>query len=161
MHCFLLLLLFLFLLFPSLTLYSRWHSYTHAPFVFCLPARFFLQADRDFLKLADRHQLDDGSTAICVYLHDGVCYAANTGDSRCVLASGGQAVAMSSDHKPGERLDEKQRIEALGGKISFYGTWYVALRFSFLFCLLLSVSLEIEYWVCVFLLSSPRSSSSS
>jgi serine/threonine protein phosphatase PrpC len=89
-----------------------------------------LQADRDFLKLADRHQLDDGSTAICVYLHDGVCYAANTGDSRCVLASNGQAVAMSSDHKPGERLDEKQRIEALGGKISFYGTWCVCCCFS-------------------------------
>ena len=38
---------------------------------------------------------------------------ANAGDSRCVLSRGGQAVAMSNDHKPEDHI-EHQRIYNAG-----------------------------------------------
>ncbi len=42
-----------------------------------------------------------------------------------MLCSGGKAIPLSVDHKPGTREDEKRRIEQLGGRIVYYGTWYV------------------------------------
>lgn len=45
----------------------------------------------------------------------------NVGDSRAVLCDkNGTAVALTSDHKPNEPA-EKERIESLGGKITFDG----------------------------------------
>ena len=38
---------------------------------------------------------------------------ANAGDSRCVMGKGGEAVALSFDHKPEEETEIK-RIEAAG-----------------------------------------------
>ena len=43
---------------------------------------------------------------------------ANTGDSRAVLARGGQAVTLSNDHKP-YLPGEKERIEKAGGQVKF------------------------------------------
>ena len=84
----------------------------------------FLDLDRQWLDLASVNSWDDGSTAISALVHNHTLYVANVGDSRAVLASSGQAIDMSSDHKP-SRLDEKERIEALGGRIIHYGTWRV------------------------------------
>ena len=44
-------------------------------------------------------------------------YAANAGDSRCVLARGGKAVPLSFDHKPDNDI-EKRRIENAGSTIT-------------------------------------------
>ena len=41
-------------------------------------------------------------------------YAANVGDSRCILCRGGKALQVTIDHKP---KDEKERIWAGGGTI--------------------------------------------
>ena len=57
-------------------------------------------------------------------LMDGVIYVANVGDSRAVLSANGRAVPLSADHKP-DRKDERQRIENLGGRVVFWGTWRV------------------------------------
>jgi len=42
---------------------------------------------------------------------------ANAGDSRCVASRGGDAVAMSRDHKPNS-LDESERIRRAGGFVT-------------------------------------------
>lgn len=57
-----------------------------------------------------------GSTAVVVYVEQDVLWAANLGDSRAVLSRDGEALDMTTDHKP-ELESEKARIEALGGKI--------------------------------------------
>lgn len=80
--------------------------------------------DRDWLSLAEVSGWDDGTTVIMCLIQDGHVYVGNVGDSRAVLAHRGEAVAMSADHKP-DRPDEKRRVEALGGRIVFYGTWRV------------------------------------
>lgn len=50
----------------------------------------------------------------------------NVGDSRAVLAHGGNALPLSNDHKP-ENPDEKARIEAAGGHVVKYGpVWRVS-----------------------------------
>lgn len=87
-------------------------------------AAAYKRCDDEWLKKANRHGWDDGTTAVSVLIKDYSFWVANTGDSRCVLSCKGKAVDMSHDHKPA-RKDEKQRVEALGGRIIHYGTWRV------------------------------------
>ena len=55
-----------------------------------------------------------GCTAcVALFTKDSII-CANSGDSRCVLARGTQALEMSQDHKP-DNTEELRRIEAAGG----------------------------------------------
>ena len=55
-----------------------------------------------------------GCTAcVALFTKDSII-CANSGDSRCVLARGIQALEMSEDHKP-DNTEELRRIEAAGG----------------------------------------------
>jgi len=64
--------------------------------------------DKKFLKKIE----DCGSTAVsCLLTSDAKkIIVANAGDSRCILSSGGKAIAISEDHKPGNP-NEKKRIK--------------------------------------------------
>lgn len=62
-----------------------------------------------------------GSTAVCVLMTPptadaphGMLYCANVGDSRAVLARGGEYVPLSTDHKPA-LTDERLRVIFAGG----------------------------------------------
>ncbi|MED6205934.1 hypothetical protein PIB30_022383 [Stylosanthes scabra] len=57
-----------------------------------------------------------GSTATVVVVGKEEIVVGNCGDSRAVLCRGGEAVPLSRDHKP-DREDEKERIEAAGGRV--------------------------------------------
>ncbi|XVF10425.1 hypothetical protein REPUB_Repub07fG0181700 [Reevesia pubescens] len=57
-----------------------------------------------------------GSTAVVVLVGREEVLVANCGDSRAVLCREGTAVALSCDHKP-DRPDERERVEAAGGKV--------------------------------------------
>ncbi|KAH8963474.1 hypothetical protein BDL97_04G013000 [Sphagnum fallax] len=65
-----------------------------------------------------------GSTACTAVLLRERLIIANVGDSRAVICKGGNAVALSSDHKP-NRADERQRIEEAGGVLMCDHTWIV------------------------------------
>jgi protein phosphatase 1L len=65
-----------------------------------------------------------GSTACTVILVADHLLVANVGDSRAVICRGGNAVALSIDHKP-NRADERQRIEDTGGVLMCDHTWIV------------------------------------
>mmetsp|Transcript_32297 Transcript_32297/g.55863 ORF Transcript_32297/g.55863 Transcript_32297/m.55863 type:complete len:295 (+) Transcript_32297:2424-3308(+) len=57
-----------------------------------------------------------GCTAIVVLVVGNRLYAANAGDSRAVLARGGRAVELSTDHKP-DMPSERDRIIRAGGRV--------------------------------------------
>jgi protein phosphatase 2C len=69
----------------------------------------------------DAHKCDHvGSTAVVAVVEARQVVVAGCGDSRAVLCrAGGEAVALTSDHKP-DRPDELQRIEAAGGRVIFW-----------------------------------------
>ena len=58
-----------------------------------------------------------GCTAVVALMVRNQIYVANAGDSRCVLATKGDAVALTEDHKP-DNKEEKDRIEKAGGSVS-------------------------------------------
>uniref|UniRef100_A0ACD5YM99 Uncharacterized protein n=1 Tax=Avena sativa TaxID=4498 RepID=A0ACD5YM99_AVESA len=57
-----------------------------------------------------------GSTATVALIRDNQITVANAGDSRCVLSRNGQAIVLSTDHKP-SHPDERARIVAAGGRV--------------------------------------------
>ena len=65
---------------------------------------------------------DSGTTAVTFYVVDGKFIAANVGDSRAIIGTRrGCCYTLTTDHKPSLE-EEKLRIEALGGTVTFYGT---------------------------------------
>jgi len=60
------------------------------------------------------YSMSAGCTAcVALFTKDSII-CANSGDSRCVLARGTNALEMSQDHKP-DNVEELRRIEAAGG----------------------------------------------
>jgi len=74
----------------------------------------------DLSKTLGKNAINTGSTACSViqYRDKGNTYiqAINLGDSRLVVNTNNIGFALTKDHKP-EKIDEKKRIERLGGKI--------------------------------------------
>ncbi|XP_047238129.1 protein phosphatase 1F [Girardinichthys multiradiatus] len=86
--------------------------------------RAFKHTDDMFRRKAKRERLRSGSTAVAVLIHGQQLTVAWLGDSQAMLVRKGQGVTLMEPHKP-EREDEKQRIEDLGGCITFMGCWRV------------------------------------
>ena len=63
---------------------------------------------------------DSGTTAIISVIQNNKLYVANVGDSRCVLCRGGNALGLSTDHKP-EDTEEYSRIQKAGAKVTADG----------------------------------------
>ncbi|CAB79893.1 putative protein [Arabidopsis thaliana] len=82
------------------------------------------QTDSEFLKSENSQNRDAGSTASTAILVGDRLLVANVGDSRAVICRGGNAIAVSRDHKP-DQSDERQRIEDAGGFVMWAGTWRV------------------------------------
>ncbi|XP_051119347.1 probable protein phosphatase 2C 59 isoform X2 [Andrographis paniculata] len=82
------------------------------------------RTDSEFLKSEDSQNRDAGSTASTAILVGDRLLVANVGDSRAVICRGGNAIAVSRDHKP-DQIDERQRIEDAGGFVMWAGTWRV------------------------------------
>ncbi|KAI3715664.1 hypothetical protein L6452_22650 [Arctium lappa] len=84
----------------------------------------FSHTDSEFLKSENNQIKDAGSTASIAILVGNRLLVANVGDSRAVICRGGNAFAVSRDHKP-DQSDERQRIEDAGGFVMWAGTWRV------------------------------------
>ncbi|XP_035986909.1 protein phosphatase 1F isoform X2 [Fundulus heteroclitus] len=84
----------------------------------------FKHTDDMFRHKAKRERLRSGSTGVAVLIHGQQLTVAWLGDSQAMLVRKGQVVTLMDPHKP-EREDEKQRIEDLGGCITFMGCWRV------------------------------------
>uniref|UniRef100_A0A667ZG39 Protein phosphatase 1E n=1 Tax=Myripristis murdjan TaxID=586833 RepID=A0A667ZG39_9TELE len=86
--------------------------------------RAFKLTDERFVKKASREHLRCGTTGVVTFLRGRTLHVAWLGDSQVMLVRRGQAVELMKPHKP-DREDEKQRIEALGGCVIWFGTWRV------------------------------------
>ncbi|KAM4619757.1 protein phosphatase 1E [Polymixia lowei] len=86
--------------------------------------RAFKLTDERFVQKASRENLRCGTTGVVTFLRGRTLYVAWLGDSQVMLVRKGQAVELMKPHKP-DREDEKQRIEALGGCVIWFGTWRV------------------------------------
>ncbi|KAL5578141.1 hypothetical protein UlMin_019840 [Ulmus minor] len=80
--------------------------------------------DSEFLKSENNQNMDAGLTTSTTILVGDHLLVANVGDSRAVICRGGNAIAISRDHKP-DQTDERQRIEDEGGFVMWAGTWKV------------------------------------
>ncbi|CAO2037171.1 unnamed protein product [Urochloa humidicola] len=87
-------------------------------------AETYNHTDSEFLKADSSQTRDAGSTASTAIIVGDRLLVANVGDSRAVICKGGQAIAVSRDHKP-DQSDERQRIEDAGGFVMWAGTWRV------------------------------------
>ncbi|KAK3141263.1 hypothetical protein QOZ80_4BG0331570 [Eleusine coracana subsp. coracana] len=83
----------------------------------------YKSTDSEFLE-SDTTQNQCGSTASTAVLVGDRLFVANVGDSRAIICRGGNAIAVSKDHKPDE-TNERQRIEDAGGFVMWAGTWRV------------------------------------
>lgn len=84
----------------------------------------FACTDDMFRGRARRERLRSGSTGVAALIQGQQLTVAWLGDSQVLLVRRGQVVPLMEPHKP-EREDEKQRIEDLGGCITFMGCWRV------------------------------------
>ncbi|CAK6984097.1 protein phosphatase 1F [Scomber scombrus] len=84
----------------------------------------FTRTDDMFRSKAKRERLRSGTTGVAVLIQGQELTVAWLGDSQVILVREGQAVTLMDPHKP-DREDEKQRIEDLGGCITFMGCWRV------------------------------------
>lgn len=81
--------------------------------------RGFLATDKRFL--SECH-LKGGATATTAFLCAGRIWVANVGDCRAVMCEGGEAVALTHDHRP-DRAEERRAVERRGGEVvSILGT---------------------------------------
>ena len=81
--------------------------------------RGFLATDQRFL--SECH-LRGGATATTAFLCAGRIWVANVGDCRAVMCEGGEAVALTHDHRP-DRAEERRAVERRGGEVvSILGT---------------------------------------
>ncbi|KAM6954494.1 protein phosphatase 1F [Aplochiton taeniatus] len=84
----------------------------------------FAVTDNMFRVKAKRERLRSGSTGVAVLQEAERLTVAWLGDSQALLVRQGHTVTLMEPHKP-DREDEKQRIEDLGGCITFMGCWRV------------------------------------
>lgn len=80
--------------------------------------RSFHTTNEQFLKIAEKMKLHDGSTGIVAIVRDRKVLVANVGDCRALIISAGRPIQMSIDQKP-TNPDEQKRIAALGGTVVY------------------------------------------
>eukprot|EP00796_Vickermania_ingenoplastis_P013267 gene13267-9110_t len=74
----------------------------------------FVELDKHMFRTNSNNRT--GCAAVVLYIHDGVLYCANAGDSRCVMCRNGESFPLSTDHKP-VNASEQHRIERAGGYV--------------------------------------------
>eukprot|EP00361_Fabrea_salina_P007049 CAMPEP_0202438066 /NCGR_PEP_ID=MMETSP1345-20130828/32269_1 /ASSEMBLY_ACC=CAM_ASM_000843 /TAXON_ID=342563 /ORGANISM="Fabrea Fabrea salina" /LENGTH=490 /DNA_ID=CAMNT_0049052123 /DNA_START=77 /DNA_END=1546 /DNA_ORIENTATION=- len=78
----------------------------------------FKQCDEDYYKSEPERGKENGSTAVVLLVKGRKLLVCNVGDSRAVLSRGGEALQLTTDHRP-DNQEESQRIEGQGGMLIF------------------------------------------
>lgn len=80
--------------------------------------RSFHATNDQFLKVAEKMKIHDGSTGITSLIRGNKLLVANVGDCRTLVISGDRPVQMSIDQKP-TTVEEQKRIASLGGTVEY------------------------------------------
>ncbi|CAL9707686.1 unnamed protein product [Knipowitschia caucasica] len=84
----------------------------------------FSQTDAMLQEKAQRERLRSGSTGVAALIQGQRLLVAWLGDSQALLVRNGKEEEIMDPHKP-DREDERQRVEDLGGCVTFRGCWRV------------------------------------
>lgn len=84
----------------------------------------FAQTHLLLQRRATRERLRSGSTAVTALIQGQRLLVAWLGDSQALIVRRGREEELTEPHKP-DREDERQRIEDLGGCVTFMGCWRV------------------------------------
>mmetsp|Transcript_21604 Transcript_21604/g.31432 ORF Transcript_21604/g.31432 Transcript_21604/m.31432 type:complete len:643 (+) Transcript_21604:237-2165(+) len=76
------------------------------------------RTNEQFLEVAGRLRLNDGSTAVCVILRGLTMTISNVGDSRACLITARKGITLTEDHKPSSPT-EHRRIASFGGMVTY------------------------------------------
>lgn len=80
--------------------------------------RAIQRTNEQFLEVAGRMRLNDGSTGVCVVLRGTTMTISNVGDSRACLISARKGITLTEDHKP-SMPSEQRRIASFGGTVTY------------------------------------------
>ncbi|GBP96094.1 hypothetical protein EVAR_24078_1 [Eumeta japonica] len=84
----------------------------------------FQRTDNEFVRKQNEKRACGGSTAVVVVIRGRMLHAAWAGDSQALLAKRMRLMQLVHPHKP-NRQDERNRIEASGGTVMYWGIWRV------------------------------------
>eukprot|EP01103_Thecamoeba_quadrilineata_P004297 TRINITY_DN14008_c0_g1_i1.p1 TRINITY_DN14008_c0_g1~~TRINITY_DN14008_c0_g1_i1.p1 ORF type:complete len:304 (-),score=66.84 TRINITY_DN14008_c0_g1_i1:193-1104(-) len=76
-----------------------------------------LATEDEFLELAKKDELNDGTTLVVGLISDDKLYVANVGDSEAFLCRGESALSLTTIHNPGKNPIEGARVQSAGGRL--------------------------------------------
>lgn len=79
----------------------------------------FTKTENDFMDLAYKDQLEDGSTAVVALVLGAKLFVGNIGDSEAILCHNGKAVCLSTLHNPSKNPSEITRVQEAGGRLYY------------------------------------------
>jgi serine/threonine protein phosphatase PrpC len=77
----------------------------------------FQRTEQEFLDIARKDNMGDGTTALIAFIKRGKLYIGNIGDSEAVLSRNGTAVPLTTVHNPGKNPTEIERVKREGGRL--------------------------------------------
>jgi len=77
----------------------------------------FDRVEAEFLKIAEKHALSDGTTALVAFIVRNKLYIGSVGDSEGVLCRDNKAVALNQPHNPAKNPSEITRVHKAGGRV--------------------------------------------
>eukprot|EP01102_Stenamoeba_stenopodia_P011186 TRINITY_DN3421_c0_g1_i10.p1 TRINITY_DN3421_c0_g1~~TRINITY_DN3421_c0_g1_i10.p1 ORF type:complete len:445 (-),score=78.32 TRINITY_DN3421_c0_g1_i10:1230-2564(-) len=79
----------------------------------------FGKTEANFMDLAYKDQLEDGSTAVVALVLGTQLFIGNIGDSEAILCRNGKAVCLSILHNPSKNPSEITRVQEAGGRLYY------------------------------------------
>jgi serine/threonine protein phosphatase PrpC len=76
-----------------------------------------LATEDEFLELARKDELNDGTTLVVGLISGPNLYVANVGDSEAFVCRGESALSLTTIHNPSKNSNEVSRVQSVGGRL--------------------------------------------
>ncbi|KAL6060953.1 Protein phosphatase 1E [Balamuthia mandrillaris] len=85
----------------------------------------FIKTDKQFNDKAEVNGLNDGTTAMAIFISQDRILVGNCGDAKAILLRGNEEVVELCTTQNPDREDERERVKRAGGTVVWWGTWRV------------------------------------